>query len=84
MSPSVVSGEGDGVLAAEKGDNEEANLSFLEKICPPLCCKGLLACRRGLLVRINVAGELAETGLVLRSRRGKANFQWRAACNSLF
>ena len=84
MSPSVVSGEGDGVLTAEKGDDEEANLSFLEKICPPLCCKGLLACRDGLLVRIDVAGELAETGLVLRSRRGKANFQWRAACNSLF
>ena len=84
MSPSVVSGEGDGVLAAEKGDDEEDNLSFLEKICPPLCCKGLLACRGGLLVRIDVAGELAETGLVLRSRRGKANFQWRAACNSLF
>ena len=71
MSPSVVSGEGDGLLAAKQGDDDEGNLSCSEKICPPLCCKGLLA-GGGLLVRIDVTGELAETGVVLR--RGSLTF----------
>ena len=57
MSPSVVSGEGDGLLAAEQG---------LEKICSPLCFKGLAAvvASRGGWSRIDV-GEL-ETGVALR------------------
>ena len=74
MSPSVVSGEGDGLLVAE------------EEMSSPLCCKGLVVvvvlCR-GDLSRIDAL--LGETGvtvlLLLLSKRG--NFQWREACNSL-
>ena len=52
MSPSVVSAEGDGLLAAEK-------------MCSPLCFKGLVTvATRGGLRRIDV-GEL-ETGVALR------------------
>ena len=57
MSPRVVSGEGDGLLAAE--------LCF-EKVCSPLCCKELVAvASRGGLLRIDVGELFPETGVVL-------------------
>ena len=62
MSPSVVSGEGDGLLVAA----EEADFSCLELFWAPLCSKELLAVgRRGGLLRIDVGELFPETGVVL-------------------
>ena len=61
MSPSVVSGEGDGLLAAEEPD-----LSCSEFFWAPLCSKMLSAvASRGGLLRIDVGELFPETGVVL-------------------
>ena len=78
MSPSVVSGEGDGLLAAEEG-----KLLCLEIFSSPLCSKKFPLCSkelvalgvRGGLLRIDVGELFPETGVVLSLRGGvKANF----------
>ena len=85
MSPSVVSGEGDGLLAAEEG-----NWSCFEfPLCSkkfPLCSKELVAVGvRGGLLRIDVGELFPETGVVLSLKGGGrlTFFQWGQACNSL-
>ena len=88
MSPSVVSGEGDGLLAAEEG-----KLLCLEIFSSPLCSKKFPLCSkelvalgvRGGLLRIDVGELFPETGVVLSLRGGGrlTFFQWGQACNSL-
>ena len=62
MSPSVVSGDGDGLLLGA----EKADLSCLELFWAPLCSKELLAVgNRSGLLRIDVGELFPETGVVL-------------------
>ena len=62
MSPSIVSGDGDGLLLGA----EKANLSCLELFGASLCSKELLAVgNRSGLLRIDVGELFPETGVVL-------------------